>query len=114
MYLFFNFRSDVSLVQYLASQTGKSNQLQLLLNHGIDPRAATEEIDFTPLEIAAINSNTEAFDLLAPLYEDNTEKKIGQLMIWGLTDSVPSAEFILLFKSVPLAEVGFKMEMRCR
>ena len=98
----------------MASQTGKSNKLQLLLNHGIDPRAAKEEIDFTPLEIAAINSNTEAFDLLAPHYEDNTKKKIGQLMIKGLTDSVPSAEFILLFKSVPLAEVGFKMEMRWR
>ena len=80
----------------------------------VDPRATTDEVSFTPLEIAAINGNTEAFDLLAPHYEDNAKKKITQLIIWGLTDSVPSAEFIQLFKSVPLAEVGFKMEMRCR
>ena len=63
---------------------------------------------YTPLEIAAINENTEAFDLLAPHYEENTKKKIAQLMIWGLTDDVPSAEFKLLFESVPLAEVGLK------
>merc|ERR1712212_1307563 len=50
---------------------------------------------------------TEAFDLLAPHYEENTKKKIAQLMIWGLkSDSVPSAEFKLLFESVPLAEVN--------
>ena len=65
-------------------------------------------MEYTPLEIAAINENTEAFDLLAPHYEENTKKKIAQLMIWGLTDDVPSAEFKLLFESVPLAEVGLK------
>jgi ankyrin repeat protein len=100
--------SDASLVQYLASEAGKSTKLQLLLSHGVDPRATTDEVSFTPLEIAAINGNMGAFDLLAPHYEDNTKKKMAQLMIWGLTDSVPSAEFILLFKSVPLAEVGLK------
>ena len=81
----------------------------------VDPGVPWNPLEFpgvpwssTPLEIAAINGNTVAFDLLAPHYEDNTKKKIGQLMIKGLTDSVPSAEFILLFKSVPLAEVGLK------
>ena len=63
---------------------------------------------YSPLEIAAINGNREAFDLLAPHYEENTKKKIAQLMIWGLTDDVPSAEFKLLFQSVPLAEVELK------
>ena len=61
---------------------------------------------FTPLEIAAINENTKGFDLLAPHYEENSKKKIAQLVIWGLTDSVPSAAFKLLFEEVPLAEVG--------
>ena len=61
---------------------------------------------YTPLEIAAINENTEGFDLLAPHYEENSKKKIAQLVIWGLTDSVPSAAFKLLFEEVPLAEVG--------
>ena len=59
----------------------------------------------TPLEIAAMNENTDAFDLLAPHYEDDTKKKIAQLLIWGLTDWVPSAEFKLMFESVPVAEV---------
>ena len=72
----------------------------------LDPRAVTEEVGYTPLEIAAINENREGFDLLAPHYEENSKKKIAQLVIWGLTDSVPSAAFKLLFESVPLAEVG--------
>jgi len=98
---------DASFVQYLASQSGKSDKLQLLLNHGLDSKATTEEVGYLPLEIAAINENTEAFDLLAPHYEENTKKKIAQLMMWGLkSDSVPSAEFKLLFESVPLAEVN--------
>ena len=63
---------------------------------------------YTPLEIAAINENTEGFDLLAPHYEENTKKKIAQLVIWGLTDSVPSAAFKLLFEAVPLAEVDIR------
>ena len=63
---------------------------------------------YSPLEIAAINGNREAFDLLAPHFEENTKKKIAQLMIWGLMDDVPSAEFKLLFQSVPLAEVELK------
>ena len=71
----------------------------------LDPRAATEEVVGTPLEIAAMNENTEAFDLLVPHYEDDTKKKIAQLLLWGLTDWVPSADFKLMFESVPVAEV---------
>ena len=74
----------------------------------LDPRTVTEDVPDTPLEIAAINENREAFDLLAPHYEENTKKKIAQLMIWGLTDDVPSSAFKLLFESVPLAEVGLR------
>jgi len=95
-----------TFLQYLASRTWKLEKLQLLLNHGVDPRAATEEVAGTPLEIAAMNENTEAFDLLAPHYEDDTKKKIAQLLIWGLTDWVPSAAFKLMFESVPVAEVN--------
>jgi len=96
----------VSLLQYLASQTAKLEQLELLLNHGLDPRAVTEDVDYTPLEIAACKENTKAFDLLAPHYEESIKKKIAQLFIWGLTDKAPSAAFMLLFESVPLAEVN--------
>ena len=74
----------------------------------LDPRATTEEVPYTPLELAAINENTEVFDLLAPHYEDNANKKIAQLMIWGLTDTAPSEEFKLLFESVSLDEVELK------
>ena len=71
----------------------------------VNPSAVTEDITETPLEIAATNVNTKAFDLLAPHYEENTRKKISQLMIWALTQEAPSAAFMSLFESVPLAEV---------
>ena len=76
----------------------------------LDPKAVTEDIAHTPLEIAASNENTKAFDILAPQYEDNTKKNLAQLLIWGLTDKTPSAAFKLLFESVPLAEVKFEEE----
>jgi len=66
----------------------------------------TEEVSHLPLEIAAINENTKAFDLLSPHYEVNTKKQIAQLLIWGLTEKAPSPAFKLLFESVPLAEVN--------
>ena len=78
----------------------------------VDPRAVTEDIDYTPLEIAASKENTKAFDLLAPRYEESIKKKIAQLFIWGLTDKAPSAAFMLLFESVPLAEVKFEREKK--
>ena len=71
----------------------------------VDLTAATEEVSETPLEIAATNKNVKAFDLLAPHYEENDRKKIAQLMIWALTDKAPSPAFMLLFESIPLAEV---------
>ena len=71
----------------------------------LNPSAVTEDITETPLEIAATNVNTKAFDLLAPHYEENTRKKISQLMIWALTEAAPSAAFMSLFESVPVAEV---------
>ena len=74
----------------------------------VDPRAVTEDLGDTPLEIAAINENTEAFDLLSPLYEESTKKNMAQLWIWALTDWVPSAAFAQLFASVPLDEVKLK------
>ena len=74
----------------------------------LDPRAVNDDVADTPLEIAASNKNSKAFDLLSIHYEENTKKKIAQLMIWGLTDDVPNAAFMQLFASVPLAEVGFE------
>ena len=74
----------------------------------VDPRAVTEDLGDTPLEIAAINENTGAFDLLAPFYEENIKKNLAQLWIWALTDWVPSAAFAQLFASVPLDEVELK------
>ena len=67
----------------------------------------TEDITETPLEIAATNVNTKAFDILAKHYEENTRKKISQLMIWALTEETPSEAFMSLFESVPMAEVTF-------
>ena len=67
--------------------------------------AVTEEVADTPLEIVAFSGNLKAFDLIAPHYEDNIKKQIAQLLIWALTDKTPSAAFMLLFESVPMAEV---------
>ena len=79
----------------------------------VDPQATSEEVPDTPLEIAAMNENTEAFELLAPHYEEETKKNIAQLLIWGLTDQDPDAEFKMLFQSVPLAEVMLKYHQQC-
>ena len=67
--------------------------------------AVTEEVADSPLEIVAFSGNLKAFDLIAPHYEDNIKKQIAQLLIWALTDKTPSAAFMLLFESVPMAEV---------
>ena len=83
----------------------KSNMHQCSASARVNPSAVTEDITETPLEIAATNVSTKAFDLLAPHYEENTRKKISQLMIWALTEEAPSAAFMSLFESVPLAEV---------
>ena len=74
----------------------------------LDPTAVTDEVSHLPLEIAAVNKNIKAFDLLAPHYEDNIRKQIAQLFVWALTEKTPSEEFKLLFKFVPLAEVNKK------
>merc|ERR1719397_1646654 len=100
---------DASLLQSLANQCdreSKLNLLELLLNHGLDPMAVTEEVADTPLEIVAFSSNVKAFDLIAPHYEHNIKKQIAQLLIWALTDKTPSAAFMLLFESVGMAEVN--------
>merc|ERR1719500_304401 len=100
---------DATLLQCLANLSEKESKLELLkllLNHGLDPMAVSEEVIDTPLEIVAFGGNTKAFDLLSPHYEENTKKQIAQLLIWALTDKAPSAAFILLFQSVPLAEVN--------
>jgi len=99
---------DASLLQSLANQCdqeSKLNLLELLLNHGLDPMAVTEEVADTPLEIVAFSGNLKAFDLIAPHYEDNIKKQIAQLLIWALTDKTPSAAFMFLFESVTMAEV---------
>ena len=72
----------------------------------VDLNTVTEEVTESPLEIAATNKNAKAFNLLAPHYEENDRKKIAQLMIWALTDKAPSPAFMLLFESIPLAEVN--------
>ena len=74
----------------------------------LDPTAVTDEVSHLPLEIAAVNKNIKAFDLLAPHYEDNIRKQIAQLFVWALTEKTPSEEFKLLFESVPLTEVNKK------
>ena len=93
--------------QLKASILKKSNMYPCFASVRVNPSAVTDDINETPLEIAATNVNTKAFDLLAKHYEENTRKKISQLMIWALTEETPSAAFMSLFESVPMAEVTF-------
>ena len=103
--------------QLNASILKKSNMYPCFASARVNPSAVTEDITETPLEIAATNVSTKAFNLLAPHYEENTRKKISQLMIWALTEEAPSAAFMSLFESVPLAEVAlftlFKIIRQC-
>jgi len=52
---------EVTFMQFLAYETrmffNYSEELQLLINHGLDPRAVTEEVGYTSLEIAAIRKH---------------------------------------------------------
>ena len=91
--------------QLKASILKKSNMYPCFASVRVNPSAVTDDINETPLEIAATNKNAKAFNLLAPHYEENDRKKIAQLMIWALTVKAPSPAFMQLFESIPLAEV---------
>ena len=59
----------------------------------------------TALEIAAMNRNEPAFNLLAPHCDDDLKKKMAQLVLIGLAEKTPSDEFKTLLSSIPMHKV---------
>jgi len=99
-------RINVTWVQFSAAE-GKTEYLQLLLDHGLDPDCHAEG---TPraVELAAVNGHVEAFSLLAArLHMDSHNSEwfqLGQLLVFGMAGKVD--EFKELLTRVPLDKVS--------
>ena len=77
----------------------------------LDPNSVVEdesEARCTALEIAAMNRNEPAFNLLAPHCDDDLKKKMARLDLLGLAEKTPSDEFKSLFSSIPMHKVKLK------
>ena len=77
----------------------------------LDPNSVVEdesEASCTALEIAAMNRNEPAFNLLAPHCDDDLKKKMARLVLLGLAEKTPSDEFKTLFSSIPMHKVKLK------
>ena len=77
----------------------------------LDPNGVVEdesEASCTALEIAAMNRNEPAFNLLAPHCDDDLKKKMARLVLLGLAEKTPSDEFKTLFSSIPMHKVKLK------
>jgi ankyrin repeat protein len=81
--------------------------LSLLLEHGLDPLAVSEDVPYSALEIAASDENTtEAFNKLAAFCQKSHKKTVCQLLAWTWKEKQPSDEFKELLSSIPATEVG--------
>ena len=79
-----------------------------LLFPSLDPNSVVEyesEASCNALEIAAMNRNEPAFNLLAPHCDDELKKKMARLVLIGLAEKTPSDEFKTLFSSIPMHKV---------
>jgi len=96
---------NVTWVQFAAAQ-GKTEYLQILLDHGLDHNSQVEETP-TPIQLAAVNGHMDAFSLLAARLQmdsDNSEWfQLGQLMVFGMAGKVD--EFKELLTRVALDKV---------
>ena len=74
----------------------------------MDPNSVVEdesEASCTALEIAAMNRNEPAFNLLAPHCDDDLKKKMARLVLIGLAEKTPRDEFKTLLSSIPMHKV---------
>jgi ankyrin repeat protein len=88
--------------------------LELLLEHGLDPLAVSEDVPYSALEIAASDENTtEAFNKLAAHCSGESHKKrVCQLLGWSWKESQPSDKFKELLSTIPATEVGNQTIMK--
>jgi len=106
----------INMLQFAAAR-GKTDLLQLLLDHGMDPEAHEGESP-TAVELAAVNGQIETFEALRARLEiapDNDWFQLAQLLVWGMSgDDVckhrhnwkPSEEFKELLGRIPPAKVS--------
>jgi len=96
----------VTWVQFTAAM-GKTEYLQLLLDHGLQPDWHCDGSP-PPIQLAAVNGHLDAFSLLAARLEmdsDNNEWfQLGQLMALGMAGKID--EFKELLTRVPLDKVN--------
>jgi len=99
-------RINVTWVQFSAAE-GKTEYLQLLFDHGLDPAC---QVEGTPraIELAAVNGQVDAFSLLAArLHMDSHNSEwfqLGQLLVFGMAGKVD--QFKELLTRVPLDKVS--------
>merc|ERR1719500_1443608 len=79
------------MIQFAAAR-GKTDLLQILLDHGLDPEARVED---TPraVELAAVNGRVETFAALAAhLHIDSDDEwfQLVQLLVWGMSGNGPN------------------------
>jgi len=103
----------VNMVQFAAGK-GKTDLLQLLLDHGLDPEAHEEDSP-RAVELAAVHGHGETFAALtAHLNLDNEWLQLAQVLVWGMSgdganhchDWKQSEEFKQLLQSLPPAKVS--------
>jgi len=106
---------NVNMIQFAAAR-GRSDLLQLLLDHGGDPEAHQED---TPraVELAAVNGRIETFAALAAhlqIDSDDEWFQLAQLLVWGMSGDGPnhchgwkaSEEFKELLGNIPPSKVS--------
>jgi len=87
--------------------------LELLLEHGLDPLAVSEDVPYSALEIAASDENTtEAFSKLVGHSGESHKKTVCQLLAWSWKENQPSDKFKELLSTVPATEVGNQTIMK--
>merc|ERR1719209_289683 len=105
---------SLNMVQFAAVK-GKTDLLQLLLDHGLDPEVHSEDSP-TALELAADHGHTEAFALLAAAQEiDPDWFKLAQVLVWAMSGDAaqnhfynwkPNEQFKELLGSIPADQLS--------
>merc|ERR1719430_3064384 len=103
----------LNMLQFAAAK-GKTELLQLLMDHGLDPEAHSEDSP-TALELAADDGHAETFALLASKLEiDSDWFKLAQVLVWAMSGDglnhyhnwKPSDQFKELLGSIPAEQVS--------
>jgi len=104
-------RSKGILPVQCAAKEGRAGHLRLLLDHGFDPAAVTEDTKETAIELAAEGGHGEVFTILAPAMEGSVAFQLAKLIqILRSKGSIeatdePTEEFLSILSAIPTAEL---------